>query len=65
MTTKTIKISDNNKYQFPTNWNVNEINQFLKSDFKICPYCSKVDIRMEHLNDCTGYSFNSDDNNWK
>jgi len=65
MSTKTIRLSDSNKYQFPTNWNVGKINQFLKDDFKICPYCSKVDIRLEHLNNCNGYNFNSDDNNWK
>jgi hypothetical protein len=63
--TKDIKLSNGNTYKFPLNWNSDKINNFLKQDFKVCPYCSKVDIRLSHLNDSRGFNNNYDDNNWK
>ena len=58
--TKQVKLSDLKTYKFPKEWNLLKITQFLNQDFKMCPYCSKVDIRLSHLNDCNGHNPNDD-----
>lgn len=48
-----MKAKINNKMiKFPNNWTKNNIVDFCNQNFKICPYCGKIDIRLEHLNIC-------------
>jgi hypothetical protein len=55
-------------YNFPANWNKEKIVLFCNQDFKVCPYCGKIDIRIEHLNDCNetiAIRTEREDNYWK
>lgn len=40
------------KYRFPDNWNKNKVLSFVNENYKICPFCGKFDIALNHLNEC-------------
>ena len=37
---------------FPKDWNVDKIVEWVNTDFKVCPICNKVDVRHNHFNSC-------------
>ena len=62
-------IINNEVIEFPKKWSLKEITNFINQNFKICPYCGKIDIRLNHLNDCN-YKIGQikqdhEDNLWK
>lgn len=32
--------------------NKDDVLKFVNTDFKICPYCNKIDCTLEHVSDC-------------
>ena len=41
----------NKVYDLPFNTK-EEVLKFVNDDFKLCPYCGKVDCSLEHVSDC-------------
>lgn len=46
-----------------------EVLKFINQDFKICPYCRKIDCSLEHISECNpeiaNYENMRQDNLWK
>lgn len=38
--------------QLPTHWNKTNVLNFINTDIKVCEYCSKIDISIEHYPNC-------------
>ena len=40
------------KIHFPEKWDKKKVMTFINTNINMCPYCNKIDVRLEHLNEC-------------
>ncbi len=53
-------------YLFPFNWTVDQVVNFANQDFRMCNYCGKIDVKLNHFNNCIGSArLAEQDNIWK
>lgn len=40
------------KIHFPKQWDKDKVLNFVNTNINMCPYCNKIDVSLEHLNEC-------------